>query len=82
MTPEQREIRALLIEDNPATRLIRETLEEVSASMAVEVVHMDRLAHGLDLLAARAVDVVLLDLSSPDTTGLDTFTQLHTAALA
>ena len=80
MTPDPRGIRALLIEDNPGdARLIRETLKDAGASASVQVVHADRLAAGLDLLAVQEVDVVLLDLSLPDSTGLDTFTRVHTA---
>jgi signal transduction histidine kinase len=79
MTPDPRGICALLIEDNPGdARLIRETLKDAGASASVQVVHADRLATGLDILAGQDVDVVLLDLSLPDSTGLDTFTRVHT----
>jgi phosphoserine phosphatase RsbU/P len=72
-------IRALLIEDNPGdARLIREMLREVS--QALEVVHVDRLAAGLEHLADHSMDAILLDLSLPDSTGFETFARTHTAA--
>jgi signal transduction histidine kinase len=74
-------IRALLIEDNPGdARLIREMLREASARDAADVLHADRLSAGLALLAERDVDVLLLDLSLPDSSGLATFETAHAAA--
>src|SRR5258707_15258702 len=85
-TPEQnaiesgsppRRIRALLIEDNPGdARLIEVMLAEADGeSFAVR--HVDRLEDGLRELASGNVDVVLSDLSLPDSHGLDTFLRLH-----
>jgi len=70
-------ITILLIEDNPGdVRLIREYLAEgTSASLALE--HAARLATGLERLAAGGIDVVLLDLSLPDSQGFDTFHQAY-----
>lgn len=65
----------LLIEDNPGdARLIREILREVEG-MPVTVEWVDRLERGLDRLAAGGIDGILLDLSLPDSQGIDTFTQ-------
>ncbi len=65
-------IRILLIEDNPGdARLIRGSLVE-AASDAFEVTWADRLTRGLEHLVPGDVDVVLLDLSLPDSQGLDT----------
>jgi signal transduction histidine kinase len=73
-------IRALLVEDNPGdARLIREMLRSADAQ-AVELVQTERLAAGLALLAAEPMDVVLLDLSLPDSTGLGTFETAHASA--
>jgi sigma-B regulation protein RsbU (phosphoserine phosphatase) len=73
-------IAVLVIEDNPGdARLIREILtEETSARFSLE--HAERLATGLDRLAAGGIDVVLLDLSLPDGRGLDTFRQAYARA--
>jgi signal transduction histidine kinase len=75
-------IRALLVEDNPGdARLIREMLREAGAGHAsVDIAHADRLASGLEHLASMGADVILLDLSLPDSSGFDTFSVLHTAA--
>jgi signal transduction histidine kinase len=73
-------LNVLLIEDNPGDqRLIREMLVEAKhTAFHLEVV--DRLSNGLEHLSQSQVDVVLLDLSLPDSRGLDTFVTLHEAA--
>jgi signal transduction histidine kinase len=75
-------IRALLIEDNPGdARLIREMLRDAGVGhAAVELAYADRLALGLEQLTNQVTDVVLLDLSLPDSHGFDTFTAVHTHA--
>src|SRR5689334_11814641 len=61
----------LLIEDNPGdAALIQEIATEV---IAVKIIHVDRLAVGYARLAHEAVDLILLDLSLPDSQGLGTF---------
>ncbi len=70
----------LLIEDNPGdARLIREILREVEG-MPVTVEWVDRLERGLDRLAAGGIDGILLDLSLPDSQGIDTFTTAYARA--
>jgi PAS domain S-box-containing protein len=70
----------LLIEDNPGdVRLLRETLAETE-SVRAELVHVERLSDALSRLGEGNITVVLLDLSLPDATGLDTVDQVHTAA--
>jgi signal transduction histidine kinase/DNA-binding NarL/FixJ family response regulator len=65
-----RDLRVLLVEDNPAdARLIRELLSEVP-DLAREIVHVDRLGGAREQLAVGDFDVVLLDLGLPDSTGL------------
>jgi PAS domain S-box-containing protein len=73
-------IKVLLIEDNPGdARLIREMLaEERGATFDLE--RADRLSTGLERLAKGEIDVVLLDLSLPDSRALDTFTRVHAQA--
>lgn len=72
-------ITCLLIEDNPGdARLIQEMLLETNSgqrvSIGLEVT--DRLSKGLGQIENEEIDVVLLDLSLPDSQGLET---LHTA---
>ncbi|RPI08755.1 MAG: response regulator, partial [Acidobacteriales bacterium] len=67
----------LLIEDNPAdARLIQETLSEEGAA-AMDVRWAELLSTGLKQLTEADPDVVLLDLSLPDSQGLDTFLKLR-----
>lgn len=70
-------IKVLLIEDNPGdARLLQEHLIEVK-SVQFELLQADRLSQGLELLQTNTFDVILLDLSLPDTQGLETFDQLY-----
>jgi signal transduction histidine kinase len=84
VTPSAPPVRALLIEDNPGdARLIREMLRDAGEGhVLVELAHADRLSAGLERLARQDLDVVLLDLSLPDSSGFDTFVSVHTHAPA
>jgi signal transduction histidine kinase len=67
----------LLIEDNDAdARLVREMLRE-SPCRRFRLECADRLSTGLERLADGGVDVVLLDLSLPESQGLDSFLRIH-----
>jgi len=68
---------ALLIEDNESDAcLIRETLTEQTRA-AIELEWVDRLGSGLKRLAEDKIDVVLLDLSLPDSYGLGTLDKIQ-----
>ncbi len=68
----------LLVEDNPDdARLIQDMLAGASD---FRIEHAGRLAAGLERLALGGIEGVLLDLSLPDSRGLETFKQLHTFA--
>jgi CheY-like chemotaxis protein len=70
----------LLVEDNPGDiRLLREYLKEGSACR-LQITQTGRLSMGLERLAEARFDAVLLDLSLPDSQGLDTLVRLHEAA--
>ncbi|MGC9356665.1 MAG: response regulator [Anaerolineae bacterium] len=59
-------IRVLLIEDNPGdVRLVREMLKG-TPEFFFEIKHRGYLRTGLERLSAGGIDVVLLDLSLPD----------------
>src|SRR5262249_1879912 len=67
----------LLIEDNAGdARLIEEMLrEEPTAPFRLR--RADRLSRGLELLSLKETELVLLDLSLPDSHGLDTFAKVY-----
>src|SRR5882724_9146184 len=78
--PEPEKTKVLLIEDNPGdTRLIRLMLLEAGGDL-FELEQVDRLSAGLDRLRAGGIEVVLSDLSLPDSHGLATFARLHASA--
>jgi signal transduction histidine kinase len=67
----------LLIEDNPGdARLIVEMLREVDRAPG-RLEWVGTLGAGLARLAAESADVILLDLSLPDSQGLATFAAVH-----
>ncbi|MBD2465082.1 response regulator [Oscillatoria sp. FACHB-1407] len=73
-------IHVLLIEDNPGdARLLWELLLEVN-SVKFELEQVDRLSQGIQRLQDNIFDVILLDLTLPDTQGFETFTKLHNCA--
>jgi signal transduction histidine kinase len=68
-----RPLRILLVEDDEAhARLATLWLEE-AGQFRFNIVRVERLSEAVAELAARAVDAVLLDLSLPDSEGLETF---------
>ena len=72
-------INVLVIEDNPADmRLIREGFLELTQPV-FKIYHADRLAQGLEQLRREPIEVVLLDLSLPDSTGIETLKRVHDA---
>jgi serine phosphatase RsbU (regulator of sigma subunit) len=75
-----RRIRALLIEDNPGDANLIEVMLAQADSESFELRHVEKLADGLRELGAGGIDVVLSDLSLPDSQGLDTFLRLHARA--
>lgn len=66
-------IKVLLVEDDPAdARLLQENLKDFKGA-SFEFTHHLLLKDGLSKLSDPEVDVVLLDLSLPDSTGFETF---------
>ncbi len=73
-------LRVLLIEDSPAdTCLIQEMLREGSFA-EIDFRCATRVSEGLAQLAEWEADIILLDLSLPDSDGIDTFRTLHAHA--
>jgi DNA-binding NtrC family response regulator len=69
----------LLVEDNPGdVVLFREMLGEANTSQ-FELTHSNTLNNALKLLSKESFGIILLDLSLPDGTGLDTVVRTHAA---
>ena len=70
-------IEILLVEDNhDDVRLIQEMLSEAGA-VPVSLEIANTLAAALERLRAGGIDVLLLDLGLPDSSGVSTFTSVH-----
>jgi signal transduction histidine kinase/DNA-binding response OmpR family regulator len=70
-------IKILVIEDNPGdTCLLVEMLIEAEWG-PFDLEQANRLSRGLERLAVGDIDIVLLDLSLPDSHGFDTFVQVQ-----
>ncbi|MHC5848361.1 PAS domain-containing hybrid sensor histidine kinase/response regulator [Nostoc sp.] len=75
-------IKVLLVEDNPGdVFLLQEFLKEVT-TVVVDLMRVERLSEALNYLAKEIFDVILLDLSLPDSQGLETFVIAHVQAKA
>jgi PAS domain S-box-containing protein len=76
----ERHLKVLLIEDNPGdVRLIREMLAE-SKDIVFHLESADNLGAGMEQLAEVQVDLILLDLSLPDSQGIETFHKAYAQA--
>jgi signal transduction histidine kinase/DNA-binding NarL/FixJ family response regulator len=70
-------IKILMIEDNPGdARLLVEMLIETEWN-PFDLEQANRLSRGLERLAVGDIDIILLDLSLPDSHGFDTFAQIQ-----
>lgn len=78
--PEERPVRILLVEDEPLyASLVRRKLD-LYPGMAFHCTWAEYLKDGLDHLEQRAFDLVLLDLTLPDSGGLKTLRRVREAA--
>ncbi|MEH2349324.1 MAG: response regulator [Nostoc sp.] len=75
-------IKVLLVEDNPGdVFLLQEFLKEVT-TVVVDLMPVEQLSEAINYLAKEIFDVILLDLSLPDSQGLETFIIAHHQAKA
>ncbi|HYK91887.1 MAG TPA: diguanylate cyclase [Acidobacteriota bacterium] len=73
-------VRILHVEDSPSdAELVREALTR-SGGDQFEVTNCERLRDAEEALRVMDFDLILLDLSLPDSRGLETFHQIHAAA--
>lgn len=70
---DKKKINVLLVEDNPADyRYIQRMLEQATGKSSFQTVVAQRLDEGLAVLAQDKIDIILLDLGLPDSSGIDT----------
>ncbi|MEH2297334.1 hybrid sensor histidine kinase/response regulator [Nostoc sp.] len=75
-------LKVLLVEDNSGDIfLLQEFLKEVT-TVVVNLIPVERLSEALNQLANEIFDAILLDLSLPDSQGLETFVIAHHQAKA
>ncbi|MEJ2689385.1 MAG: response regulator, partial [Deltaproteobacteria bacterium] len=73
----EKSINLLLVEDNSAEALlIIETLKEAGHGK-IEAAHVESLKKAQEHISQYPVDVILLDLSLPDSYGLDTVIEIQ-----
>ncbi len=73
----KQKITVLIIEDNlDDFYLLKEVLES-SEEVEAEILHEDRLENALSVAKHNAIDVAIIDLSLPDSFGLDTYVSFH-----
>ena len=70
----------LLLEDDPADRLLIERALKLAGANRFQVDWADRLCSGLEKLSAHKPDAIILDLSLLDSQGLETFARVHAQA--
>ncbi|NUN97016.1 MAG: response regulator [Candidatus Omnitrophica bacterium] len=75
-------MKVLVIEDSPADVAIIRSLLLSSKDPPMELVSFPRLATGLEFLSSTPVDLILLDLSLPDSHGLESVQRTLAAAIA
>lgn len=73
-------IKLLLVEDNPDDVFLLRTMLGKVSGPGFELHHVNNLAAGLTRVAEGNIDVVLSDLSLPDSSGIDTFLKLKARA--
>ena len=70
----------LLVEDNPEHAELALYALRKAREAAFQVVHVDQLTTALARLALGGIDVALVDLSLPDSSGMETFDAIRAAA--
>src|SRR5258705_1964154 len=70
-------LRVLVIEDNLVDARLIQIMVSDAGGHAFEIERADRLSLGLQRLKSEKFDIVLLDLSLPDSHGLSTFARVH-----
>ncbi len=72
--------RLLLVEDNPADAILLKYMLAEEAADQFEVVHVGLIAEAVENLRSESFGAVLLDLSLPDSHGIETVAQVNSIA--
>ncbi len=73
-------IRILLVEDDPDdVEILRKSLQEIR-NPAYEIIAASKVEEALRLLNEKPFEIILLDLSLPDSHGIETFDRIHSQA--
>ncbi|MBN3889191.1 MAG: response regulator [Nostoc sp. JL31] len=75
-------IKVLLVEDNPGDVLLLQELFKEVTTVVVKLMPVEGLYEAVNYLTNETFDVILLDLSLPDSQGLQTFVIAHNQAKA
>ena len=78
--PKQGTVRVLLIEDDPVAAIRVQQVLGTQNGAGLQLVHVELLSDAVHLLLQKKEDVILLDLSLPDSEGLDALLELQTTA--
>ncbi len=70
-------ITVLIIEDSLDDFFLLRRVLEASEEVDAEILHEERLGGGIAVAAHRIIDVAIIDLSLPDSFGLDTYMAFH-----
>jgi DNA-binding response OmpR family regulator len=73
-------VKVLLVEDSPSDAALLQESLTASAPGQFRLIHVETLAEALARLSQEPLDVILLDLSLPDSTGRETFLRARAAA--
>jgi PAS domain S-box-containing protein len=73
----EQKINILLVEDNPGDARLLDVYLKETFSTAFALITTDTLTKGLALLDENRFDIVILDLSLPDSRGLETFEKVN-----
>lgn len=70
-------LRILLIEDNPADSKLIDVYLREAFNKNYSLVQAESLHSGIGLIESGKFDIIILDLTLPDSEGIDTFTSIH-----
>lgn len=70
-------LKVLLIEDNPGDAYLIEDYLEEFADFSYELIIVETLNEALSILKGQPFDLILSDISLPDSDGISTFFRIH-----